>query len=151
MNGEELLAKWNDLLTSIIKNWKEIISFILTVTFLSKGLLTGSMFGGLAKLMQSLTVSAGNLAATMQTMGTNLYNSPIMGLLPRTIAAGGGLIGKGLAPVGQGLGKAAAWAGNGIASMGSGIASMGQGVGNFVRNIGSNISGNYSSFMSRVT
>jgi hypothetical protein len=51
MDGAEILTKWNDLLTYIMKNWKEIVGFIATVTVLSKGLLTGSMFGGLAKLM----------------------------------------------------------------------------------------------------
>lgn len=85
MDGAEILTKWNDLLTYIIKNWKEIIGFIATVTFLSKGLLSGSMFGGLVKLMQSLTVSAMNFSNTMQTMGTNLYNSPIMGLPLRLV------------------------------------------------------------------
>lgn len=71
-DGAEILTKWNDLLTHILKNWKKIIGFIATVTILSKGLLSGSMFGGLAKLMQSLTVSAGSFAGTMQTMGANL-------------------------------------------------------------------------------
>jgi hypothetical protein len=64
-DGEEILTAWNNLLAYIIKNWKQIIAFILTVTTLSKGLLSGSMFGGLAKLMQSLTVSASNLSMTM--------------------------------------------------------------------------------------
>lgn len=107
MDGSEILTKWNDLLTYIIKNWKEITAFILTVTTLSKGLLSGSMFGGLLKIMQSLTVRASNFASTMQTMGTNLYNSPIMGLLPRTVGATGTLIGQLGTKVGQGIGDLA--------------------------------------------
>jgi hypothetical protein len=51
MDGTEILTEWNDLLTYIIKNWKKIIGFLATVTILGKGLLSGSMFGGLARLM----------------------------------------------------------------------------------------------------
>lgn len=66
MDGAEILAKWNDLLTYIIKHWKEIIGFLAIVTTSSKLLLGGSMFGGLLKIMKSLTISAGNFSSTMQ-------------------------------------------------------------------------------------
>ena len=75
-DGDDILKGWNDLLTYIIKNWKQIIAFITTVTILSKGLLSGSMFGGLVKLFQSLTVSAANFSSKVQIMGSNL---PLIG------------------------------------------------------------------------
>lgn len=95
-DGDDILKGWNNLLTYIIKNWKEIAAFLLTVTTLGKGLLTGSVFGGLVKLMQSLTVSAGNFATTMQTMGSNLPG--VLGKLAikaQSLGSTGAFTGKG--------------------------------------------------------
>ena len=68
---DDALKSWNDILASIIKNIKSVLANIVALTFIVKVLKSGTMFGGLAKLFQSLTVSASSFKSTMATVGTN--------------------------------------------------------------------------------
>lgn len=102
-NTDEALKEWNNTLAYIIKNAKTLVTTFLALTFITKGLTSGSMFGGLAKLMQSLVVSAANFNTTMSTVGTNiiktftgLYRHPIAGLPLRVIGESPKVIGAGI-------------------------------------------------------
>ena len=95
-NLDDVLKTWNDQLAYIIKNGKTLITQFALLTIVMKGLVSGSMFGGLAKIMQSILVSAASFRSTMATVGTNLYNSPIMGLGFRGLS-------KVTTPIGNGI------------------------------------------------